>query len=169
MRSRVKGFTLIELLVVIAIIAILIALLVPAVQKVRSAAAVLQCKNNLHQWAIAMHNYHDVKKELPFGSNSNPRQTYVMYLWPYIDQQPLASENNYANPFYEPPATIDNSMSGLCGQVLALYYCPSDNEGHDQSNLSDTYPARVAITRSTGAMPNTTGSPRRPAKPRSAW
>ncbi len=139
-RSRVHGFTLIELLVVIAIIAILIALLVPAVQKVRSAAARLQCTNNLHQWAIAMHSYHDAKKEFPFGSNSNPRQTYVMYLWSYIDQQPLANENNLSDPFYESPCTINNSMAGLCGQILAVYYCPSDNLGHNQDNLSDTYP-----------------------------
>jgi prepilin-type N-terminal cleavage/methylation domain-containing protein/prepilin-type processing-associated H-X9-DG protein len=139
---RSTGFTLIELLVVIAIIAILIALLVPAVQKVRSAAARLQCENNLHQWAIAMHNHHDVKKELPFGSTSNPRQTYVMYLWPYIDQQPLANEDIYTNPFYVAPATINYSMSGLCGQFISLYYCPSDNPGHDQDNLSDTYPRR---------------------------
>src|SRR5438132_1578746 len=92
---RPKGFTLIELLVVIAIIAILIALLVPAVQKVRDAAARLQCTNNLHQWAIAMQSYHDTNKKLPFGSRSNPRQTWVMHLWPYIDQRPLADLNDY--------------------------------------------------------------------------
>jgi prepilin-type N-terminal cleavage/methylation domain-containing protein/prepilin-type processing-associated H-X9-DG protein len=137
---RARGFTLIELLVVIAIIAILIALLVPAVQKVRDAAARTQCGNNLHQWAIAMHAYHDANKELVFGSNSNPRQTYVMYLWPFIDQLPLASQNVYANPFYVAPATINNSMAGLCGQSISLYYCPSDNAGQDQNNLADTYP-----------------------------
>jgi prepilin-type processing-associated H-X9-DG protein len=129
------------LLVVIAIIAILIALLVPAVQKVREAAARLQCSNNLHQWAIAMQSYHDANKKLPFGSRNNPRQTFVMYLWPYIDQEPLASNNDYTVGFWQAPGTINNSMAGLCGQYVPLYYCPSDlGVGHDQDNLSDTYP-----------------------------
>jgi prepilin-type N-terminal cleavage/methylation domain-containing protein/prepilin-type processing-associated H-X9-DG protein len=137
---KARGFTLIELLVVIAIIAILIALLVPAVQKVREAAARTQCGNNLHQWAIAMHAYHDANKELVFGSKSNPRQTYVMYLWPFIDQLPLASQNNLTMGFWQLPGTVNNSMAGLCGQSISLYYCPSDNVGQDQNNLADTYP-----------------------------
>jgi prepilin-type N-terminal cleavage/methylation domain-containing protein/prepilin-type processing-associated H-X9-DG protein len=139
-RVRAGGFTLIELLVVIAIIAILIALLVPAVQKVREAAARTQCANNLHQWSIAMHAYHDVNKKLPLGSRRGPRQTWVMYLWPFIDQTVLATRINYTTQdFYTPPATVYNTMNGLTGLALALMACPSDNAGRDLDDPSQTY------------------------------
>jgi prepilin-type N-terminal cleavage/methylation domain-containing protein/prepilin-type processing-associated H-X9-DG protein len=134
MRARFKrGFTLVELLVVIAIIGILIALLLPAVQSARAAARTTQCQNQLKQWALAMHNYTLINKHLPIGARNNPRQTWVMYLWAFIDERGLAGVNKLDTNFYEPPGSIDNTMNGLCGQAVALYRCPSD-EGSDQND-----------------------------------
>ena len=92
-QSKKRGFTLIELLVVIAIIAILVALLLPAVQSAREAARRSQCKNNLKQIGLALHNYHDVYETLPLGVNNTQRGGWGLSWWtgvlPYLDQAPL--------------------------------------------------------------------------------
>ena len=132
-RSR-KAFTLIELLVVIAIIAILIALLLPAVQQAREAARRTQCRNNLKQVLLALHNYHDSLKVLPpgtiwpSGQYSNPRTGgYVVHILPYIDQGPLYNQVNF---------NIGNSILWYFGnnatvtsQPLPMLLCPSDGQG----------------------------------------
>jgi prepilin-type N-terminal cleavage/methylation domain-containing protein len=100
MRHSRRGFTLIELLVVIAIIAVLIALLLPAVQQAREAARRTQCKNNLKQLGLAMHNYHDTSNTFPpgqlqpIGQDHSPRKgtdrsCWMQQILPFIDQAPL--------------------------------------------------------------------------------
>jgi prepilin-type N-terminal cleavage/methylation domain-containing protein len=138
-----RGFTLIELLVVIAIIAILIALLVPAVQKVREAADRTTCLNNMYQWAIAMNTYHGDYGHYPLGSRTGPRQTWVMYLWPYVELNAYSGQiNMQTQDFYTPPCTIPNTMDGLCGQVMPIFDCPSDRGG-EQSDIANTTYSRA--------------------------
>jgi prepilin-type N-terminal cleavage/methylation domain-containing protein/prepilin-type processing-associated H-X9-DG protein len=132
-RSARVGFTLVELLVVIAIIGILVALLLPAVQAAREAGRRTQCTNNLKQWALTMHNHHDTLKRLPFGASNSPRQTWVMFLWPFIEQTTLSSKNDVTQPFYVAPCTIAGTLNGLCGARVDAYYCPSDS-GSDLTN-----------------------------------
>ena len=101
MSLRPRGFTLIELLVVIAIIAILIGLLLPAVQKVREAAARMQCTNNIKQISLAVHNYQDSRLKLPdlyHEVGSEARGTIFFYILPYIEQGAIW-DTSTAGPF----------------------------------------------------------------------
>ena len=121
-KSR-KGITLVELLVVIAIIGVLIALLLPAVQKVREAARRTQCANNLHQIGLALHNYESTCRAFPPAARYAPTQTFDSWsahalILPYLEQENLQNLIN----FYESPDLQPN-----VGKVrVAIFMCPSD-------------------------------------------
>ena len=132
--NRRSGFTLIELLVVIAIIAILIGLLVPAVQKVRESANRIQCTNNLKQLGLAAHNYHDTQKHLPPAIGYYPFASgafgpYFFHLLPYVEQEPLYKSALDVAPFLPPVGPTKVHYPGnnnVYGQPIPIFLCPSD-------------------------------------------
>ncbi len=131
------GFTLIELLVVIAIIAILIALLLPAVQQAREAARKSQCKNNLKQFGVALHSYHESAKIFPKGCFQNAgngafdwrNHSATVQLLPYMDQKALYQ--NYQGQAYTPGAqkdAVNGTLVAIANAAkLPAFICPSDS------------------------------------------
>ena len=179
-RKRRFGFTLIELLVVIAIIAILIALLLPAVQQAREAARRTQCRNNLHQFGLALHNYHDVyQMHSPtiFGTEGAANWTnatkgsYLVRLLPYIDQAPLFNALDFGqleldlNADWQPqgapgtPGVNFESQTDPSGKLyrhyaVPMFFCPTDTSVELDGHSTKT---NYALSIGNQAMPSQNG------------
>jgi prepilin-type N-terminal cleavage/methylation domain-containing protein len=162
---RWGGFTLIELLVVIAIIAILIALLVPAVQKVREAAARTQCSNNLKQIGLAVHNYHDTFKFFPSAGaadgkplsggpwpNSGEGTNWMVHILPYIEQGSIynkltfTGDSGWTNVNTSATSSAVNNVKLVGGVVIPIYRCPSDPKNPLLGNGSNV-PGGIQVMR----------------------
>jgi prepilin-type N-terminal cleavage/methylation domain-containing protein/prepilin-type processing-associated H-X9-DG protein len=162
--ARRRGFTLIELLVVLAIIAVLIALLVPAAQRVREAANRTSCRNNLRQIAIAVHHYHDQNGFLPpdslVGRNwgtatQGQNWGYANWSWlarilPYIEKGDLYREANI------PTNTLEASQA-WCAAAVKTYLCPSDNtiSGAPRTDQWNLAPRPIGQTNYKGVIGST--------------
>jgi prepilin-type N-terminal cleavage/methylation domain-containing protein len=177
-RTR-RAFTLVELLVVIAIIAILVGLLLPAVQRVRAAAQVTQCHNNLKQIALALHAYHDAYKVFPQNHRPPTAQTnsvrvrWFTHILPYIDQEPLWNNYDVTTNWDSPTNILVTSVP------LAVAQCPSapnanrlDNDASASTpfgwgtnnppivavtDYAGVYGVHPAFSAATGIVPNNPG------------
>jgi len=168
-RTRLRvGFTLIELLVVIAIIAILIGLLLPAVQKIREAANRMKCSNNLKQIGLAVHNYHDTNGFLPtagstdgkpFSSgpwpNGGEGTNWAVYIMPHLEQGNIYNrltfngDSGWTDSDTQANCSAKNNVNLSANVVLPVYRCPSDPHPALIGNGSNVAGGSTKVTRNS--------------------
>ncbi len=126
-KSGRNGFTILELVTVIGVIAMLLGLLLPAVNAARETARQVQCKNNLYQIGIALHNYHDIYSKLPSGwrtdSSDETAFGWAASILPYLGNSPLSTKIDFSCPVN----SVENQLARL--SVLGIFRCPSDIGG----------------------------------------
>jgi prepilin-type N-terminal cleavage/methylation domain-containing protein/prepilin-type processing-associated H-X9-DG protein len=152
--DRKRGFTLIELLVVISVIAVLVGLLLPAVQSAREAARRLQCTNNLKQIILALHNYESAWGSFPpgycyqaYAGDYSDAAGHLVRIAPYLEQSPIANAVNSSIPM------LYSANTTVCGTGLSVLWCPSDG-----SILNRQYTYAAPYTWDGGPLPMTYSS-----------
>ena len=170
-RRERQGFTLIELLVVIAIIAVLIALLLPAVQQAREAARRTQCKNNLKQLGLALHNYESSHRVYPASSMNPGGFSHVWsahaMLAPFLEQTNIYNSADTGQPIYEMGGSgsygfeIPDVNKLACGTTVPLFLCPSDLSTPVSSDygVQDLGPVNYAVCLGRGGVSSNPNNP----------